>query len=41
MEIDHRRVQRAVAEVLLNQAEIDAGFQQVGGVAVAFMPLAA
>ena len=30
MEIDHGGLQRAVAEVLLDQPEVDAGFEQVG-----------
>ena len=34
MEVDHRGLQRAVAEVLLDQPQVDAGFEQVGGVAV-------
>ena len=34
MEIDHGGVQAAVAKVLLNAADIDAGLQQVGSVAV-------
>ena len=34
MEVDHRGLQRAVAEVLLDQPEVDARLEQVGGVAV-------
>ena len=34
MEVDHRRLQRTVAEVLLDQPQVDAGFEQVGGVAM-------
>ena len=34
MEVDHRRLQRAVSEVLLDQPQVDAGFEQVGGVAM-------
>ena len=32
MEVDHRGLQRAVAEVLLDQPEVDAGLEQVGRV---------
>ncbi len=34
MEVDHRGLQRAVAQVLLDQPQVDAGFEQVRGVAV-------
>jgi len=35
MEIDHCRVEAAMAQVLLNTPDIDAGLEQVGGIAVA------
>src|SRR5271157_5704554 len=34
MEVDHRGLQGAMAKILLNQSEIDPGFEQVGRVAV-------
>ena len=34
VKVDRGGVQRAMAEVTLNEAEVDAGFQEVGGVAV-------
>ena len=34
MEVDHRRVQRAVAQVLLDQPQVDPGLEKMGGVAV-------
>ena len=34
MEIDHRGLQRAVTQVLLDQPEVDSGLEQVGGIAV-------
>src|SRR5271165_4127947 len=34
MEVDHRRWQRAVAQVLLDQPQVDASLQKMGGVAV-------
>src|SRR3954468_20220302 len=34
VEIDHRGVQRTVAQVLLNEPQVDSCFQQVRGVAV-------
>ena len=34
VEIDRRRVQVCVAQVLLNESQIDSSFEQVGGVAV-------
>src|SRR4051812_7279855 len=34
MEVDHGGLQRAVPQVLLDQPQVDAGFKQVGGVAV-------
>jgi len=35
MEIDHGGVEAAMAEVLLDATDIDAGFQEMGGIAVA------
>ena len=34
MEVNHRRLQRAVAQVLLDQPQVDPGLQKMGGVAV-------
>ena len=34
MEVDRRRLERLVAEVLLDKAEVDAGLEEMGGVAV-------
>ena len=34
VEVDHRGLQRAVAEVLLDQPEVDPGFEQMGRVAM-------
>ena len=34
MEVDHRGLQGAMAEILLDQSEVDPGFEQVGRVAV-------
>lgn len=34
MEIDHGRVQAIMAEVLLNTTDVDAGFEEMSGIAV-------
>ena len=34
VEVDHRRVQVRMSQVLLNESQIDSSFEQVGGVAV-------
>src|SRR5512135_674467 len=34
MEVDHRGLQGAMTEILLDQSEVDPGFEQVGRVAV-------
>ena len=34
VEVDHRRVQVCVAQVLLNESQIDSSFEQVGRVAM-------
>src|SRR4051812_4696225 len=40
MEIDHGGLERVVAQVLLDQPQVDPGFEQVRRVAVPLMPLA-
>jgi hypothetical protein len=35
MEVDHRRLQGAVPQILLDQPQVDAGLEQVGVIAVA------
>ena len=41
MEVDHRGLQRAVAQVLLDQPQVDSRLEQVRGVAVPLMPSSA
>ena len=41
MQIDHGGLQAGVAHVLLDEAQVHPGFEQMGGIAVAPMPMSA
>ena len=41
MQVDHGGFDVGMTEIFLDDAEVDAGFQQVGGIGVTLMPSSA